>query len=102
MANSETLAFEQAVYRVVRHIPPGKVATYGQVALLAGRVNGARLTGRAMGHAPPGTPCHRVVGHGGRLAPGWPQQRTLLEEEGVTFLPSGRVNCRLHRWLLQE
>ena len=90
--------FILAIYDVVRAIPPGRVASYGQIAVLAGKANGSRQVGRAMQHAPQDVPCHRVVGHNGRLVPGWAEQRALLEAEGITFLPSGRANCRLHRW----
>ena len=43
-------------------------------------------------------PCHRVVNHAGRTAPGWPEQRALLEDEGVTFKPDGHVDLKRHRW----
>lgn len=53
-----------------------------------------------MALAPPdGTlPCHRVVNSIGETAPGWTEQRTLLENEGVTFLTNGRVDMKKHLW----
>lgn len=90
--------FHQKIYQLIACIPKGKVATYGQLALLAGRPRAARQAGRALHNAPPGLPCHRVVNSTGRTAPGWQQQPRLLAQEGVAFLPSGRVNMRLHRW----
>lgn len=90
--------FYRRVYTAVEAIPPGKVATYGQLAFLAGRPRGARMAGRAMHYAPPGLPCHRVVNSTGRTAPGWQEQRSLLQAEGITFRPSGTVDMRHHRW----
>ncbi|MGE4600590.1 MGMT family protein [Bifidobacterium hominis] len=89
--------FNKRVYEVVRRIPKGKVATYGQVAVLAGAPRNARFVGYALHSNPePGViPCHRVVFRDGSLAPGFAfggpeRQRLLLEEEGVAFiLPKG-------------
>lgn len=87
-------SFNQRVYDVVRRIPEGMVATYGQVAALAGAPRSARFVGFALHSNPePGViPCHRVVFRDGSLAPGFAfggpdEQRTLLENEGVAFLP---------------
>lgn len=93
-----TAAFEANVYRLVAQIPPGCVASYGQLALLAGRPRGARAAGRALRFAPPGLPCHRVVNSVGRTAPGWAEQATLLRKEGVAFRGNGCVNMARHRW----
>ena len=89
-------------YGVVRRIPAGKVATYGQVARLAGWPRRARFAGYAMAACrDPSVPCHRVMGKGGALreaafAPG--AQRALLEAEGVPFCPDGRVDLSRCRW----
>ena len=72
---------------IVRQIPPGKVATYGQIARLAGMPRCARTVGYAMADCrDPSVPCHRVVGADGSLtgyAGGVEKKRFLLELEGV-------------------
>ena len=95
----------ERIYAVVQTIPKGKVASYGQVAALAGNPHWARVVGYALHVNPkPGViPCHRVVTRNGETSPafafgGQDMQRTLLEEEGVTFLPDGRVDMEQHRW----
>ncbi len=84
---TETEKFNEEVYQIVREIPAGKVITYGEIARLLGTPQYARRVGRAMKLSPrtPYVPCHRVVNSQGRLAPGWKEQRLLLEEEGVLF-----------------
>ena len=94
------------IYAVVRRIPRGKVATYGQVAALAGLPRHARLAGYAL-HArgdAPGFPWHRVLGAGGRIAlmrkqpdPGV-TQRIRLEHEGVRFDGRGRIDLAVYGW----
>ncbi len=95
----------ELIYDVVRRIPPGKVATYGQVALLAGNPRWSRVVGFALHVNPdPGNiPCHRVVNRFGELSPafafgGENRQRALLEAEGVAFTPEGRVDLRRFWW----
>jgi len=85
-------ADEQAVLAVVRSIPPGRVATYGQVAKEAGLGRRARFVGRVMARLPEGSdvPWHRVVRAGGEIAfpagsEGRRRQRSRLEAEGVAF-----------------
>ena len=87
----------EKIYEVVKSIPEGKVATYGQVALLAGNPRWARVVGYALHVNPyPGIiPCHRVVNREGGVAPGFAfggedVQRQLLEAEGGVFEPDGR------------
>lgn len=98
-------AFNDAVYEVVRQIPAGRVASYGQVARMVGRPRNARFVGYALHVNPePGIiPCHRVVFKDGSLAPGFAfggedEQRRLLEAEGVAFLDDGRVDMTRHTW----
>lgn len=97
------------VYEVVRRIPPGRVATYGEIAELAGRPGAARAVGAAMRASTPelGLPWHRVVGKRGaaqgRIAihdpVGAAVQRQLLEAEGVVVSDSGGVALAACGWL---
>ncbi len=95
----------ETVYAWVRQIPPGKVATYGQIARLCGIARGARVVGYAMASCPAGSgvPCHRVVDREGRTKKAFDTfmpdtQRMLLEAEGVAFLPDDRVNMAECLW----
>jgi len=95
----------ERIYRVVESIPPGRVATYGQVAELAGLPGRARLVGRVLGYLPDRHPApwFRVVGAGGRISPrgdgsSEEEQRLLLEEENVVFLKSGRIDLKRFGW----
>ena len=97
--------FKERVYAVVRMIPSGKVATYGQVAALAGRSRSARGVGVAMRLAAGQVelPWHRVINAQGRISPGGDvfrpeHQRHLLTMEGVKFRRSGSLDLGLHRW----
>ncbi len=95
---NERLIYE--ILSVVEEIPPGRVATYGQIASLIGRENYARLVGKVMSLSDDygSYPCHRVVNAQGRLVPGWGAQRSLLEGEGITFLKNGCVDVKQHLW----
>lgn len=88
------------ILSLVEEIPPGKVASYGQLARLAGQEGRARWVGWVLHHSGQygDYPCHRVVSASGRTVPGWLEQRFLLEEEGVSFLPGGRVDMKKCRW----
>jgi methylated-DNA-protein-cysteine methyltransferase-like protein len=93
-----------AIWRVVAAIPSGRVASYGQVAALAGLPRGARQVGRALGKAPPDLrlPWHRVLASTGRIAlpegtAGYRTQLRRLLEEGVA-VNRGRVNMREFQW----
>ena len=94
--------FDREVYAVVRRIPAGRTATYGQVAAMLGRPRAARAVGGAMRRCPPGVPWHRVLNAAGRIsrrarAAGMLTQRLLLEREGVT-LRRGRVDFARYGW----
>lgn len=98
--------FTKRIYETVKQIPKGRVASYGQIAMLAGNPRGARGVGFALHRNPePGTiPCHRVVFKDGSICTGYafggPEvQRAMLEAEGVPFLPDGRVDMARARWL---
>ena len=95
----------QKIYAVVRRIPRGRVATYGQVAELAGLSGHARQVGYAMAALPSGSavPWHRVINAAGmvsrRKMPGAElTQRQLLEKEGIRFDARGRVALEKVRW----
>jgi methylated-DNA-protein-cysteine methyltransferase-like protein len=94
----------ELIYRVVRRIPPGKVATYGQVARMLGMPRGARTVGWALRALPEGSdvPWQRVVNAKGAISfrPGGyaaSVQQALLEEEGVTF-EQGHIDLRTYGW----
>lgn len=97
--------FFEKVYEVVKQIPVGKVATYGQIARLCGNKRMSRQVGWAL-HVNPEpyvTPCHRVVNREGRLAPafafgGIDVQRQLLVSEGVSFVDEQTVDMSKHLW----
>lgn len=95
----------QRIYEVVHRIPSGKVATYGQVAALAGLPGHARHVGYALHALPDGSavPWHRVVNAKGRISPrrsgGWEvEQRLRLEQEGVAVDRLGRLSLRRYQW----
>ncbi|MBO5513544.1 MAG: MGMT family protein [Mogibacterium sp.] len=88
------------VLDVALSIPPGKVASYGQIAKIVGKEKNSRMVGRIMSMADRygDYPCHRVVNSAGRTVPGWPEQRELLEAEGVSFKKNGCVDMDKYRW----
>ena len=98
-------SFFQRVYQVVKQIPLGKVATYGQIARLIGNPRASRQVGWAL-HVNPEpivTPCHRVVNREGRLSGafafgGKNVQHDLLAKEGVTFVDNDTVDLAKHLW----
>lgn len=98
MGYDEGLIYE--ILSVVEEIPEGRVASYGQIAKLIGRDKNARLVGRVLGMAEyyGQYPCHRVVNHAGRTAPGWREQRLLLEAEGVGFKDEQHVDMKNYQW----
>ena len=97
MNRQNDCSFYDKIYAAVCEIPCGQVATYGQVAAMAGSGGAARAVGNAL-HRNPNPeviPCHRVVNAQGRLAPhfafgGEGQQQKLLEAEGVEV-----IDCRV-------
>lgn len=96
--------FKDKVYKITSLIPKGKVATYGQIARLAGNPRAARAVGYFMRTNPnaPQVPCHRVVGISGKLIGysghgGLKSKKDLLSLEGVHF-NHGRVDLSLSLW----
>ena len=97
--------FYHRIYRVVKHIPKGRVATYGIVARLAGRPGAARTVGWALSALPADSdvPWWRVINAAGRISlsshdHGSVVQRALLLREGVRFAPGGAVNLSVFGW----
>lgn len=97
--------FYHRIYRVVRHIPKGRVATYGLVARLAGRPGAARTVGWALSALPDDAdvPWWRVLNAAGRISlsgsdHGSVVQRALLLRERVKFSPGGSVNLAVFGW----
>jgi methylated-DNA-protein-cysteine methyltransferase related protein len=93
------------IYAVIRRIPEGKIATYGQVSKMAGLPNGARQVGYAL-HNLSGdsdVPWHRVVNREGRISlppesPSSSLQKALLESEGIEFDPDGVIPLKRYQW----
>ncbi|MFT5126733.1 MAG: methylated-DNA-protein-cysteine methyltransferase-like protein [Rhodothermales bacterium] len=94
------------IYDVVRQIPAGCVATYGQVAMLAELPGHARQVGYALSALPEDSdvPWQRVVNAKGEISSrSWSDgsedfQQQLLEEEGIVFSPTGRIPLATYRW----
>lgn len=91
------------VWTLTRQIPPGRVATYGQLARWTGNPRLSRAVGYAMHSAPADVPCHRVVNRLGGLSDafspsGRETHRMLLEMEGVGFCPDGTVDLEQYLW----
>lgn len=96
--------FKNKIYKICRSIPKGKVATYGQLAKLAGKPKAARAVGVFMKNNPdaPVVPCHRVVASDGKLTGysgvgGIAQKKKMLLNEGVSF-KNNKVNLLVSRW----
>ena len=102
--------YQSLVWDIVRQVPPGKVATYGQIAGMIpppGSLNlkdyeafGARWVGGAMANCPPDVPWQRVINSQGKISlrPGAEKQAELLKLEGVDFDEKGRINFELFGW----
>lgn len=95
----------ELIWSVVQQIPKGKIATYGDIAALAGLEGHARQVGYALHNLPDGVtvPWHRVINARGEISPrtggdSHELQRLLLEAEGVEFGAGGRVELKKYRW----
>lgn len=103
-------AFYEQVWNIVRKIPRGKIATYGQIAKMLPPPNGveletyaafgARWVGGAMAACPDDVPWQRVINSKGEISerPGANQQRILLEEEGILFNDKGKIDLKKFGW----
>ncbi len=102
-------AFYDRVYKIVAQIPAGTVATYGQIAAMAGNPFAARAVGTAMRKVPAylNLPCHRVINKSGKLAPSYAfggagKQKELLEKEGIVFGEKDTVDLRQYQWRIHH
>ena len=101
--------FNERVWQLVRQVPRGKVATYGQIALMLPAPNGVgletykaygpRWVGGAMAACPEDVPWQRVINSQGKISerPGAEKQRQLLEEEGIEFIKD-KVDLKKFGW----
>jgi methylated-DNA-protein-cysteine methyltransferase-like protein len=92
--------FQHRVWQVVSMIPHGQVATYGQVASLAGAPRQSRMVGKILSRLPPDSrlPWHRVINSQGRIShPNSERQQACLAAEGIVLL-NGRVSLSHYRW----
>ncbi|MDF2523611.1 MAG: cysteine methyltransferase [Clostridiales bacterium] len=99
------MGFFEEVYSIVKKIPKGKVATYGQIAKLMGQPRKSKMVGWALHSNPtPGViPCHRVVNRMGELSGsfafgGADVQKQLLVEEGIKFSSQGIIDLQQYLW----
>ena len=103
MTNGES---KHKIYTMLASIPEGNVATYGQIARLAGLSGRARLVGGVLGQLPEDTklPWHRVVNAAGKISlakdsPSYKLQKTRLQDEGVVII-NDRVRLQTYGWAL--
>lgn len=108
-AELKEIPFVERVFAIVRHIPRGRVTTYGRIARAVGQPRSARMVGWALHHAPPDISevAHRVVNRNGELTGGWnwghpAVMRELLEAEGITFIDDYQVDLDRHLWEPEE
>ena len=102
-------AYYEQVWYLVRQVPPGRVATYGQIAHMipppasvnpeAYKAFGSRWVGSAMAACPPDVPWQRVINSQGKISqrPGAEKQRQLLEAEGILFVKN-KINLKMYQW----
>ena len=109
MLRLKSIVMSDKVYEFVKSIPPGKVATYGQIALYLGNRNFARMVGNILhdNPDPEHIPCHRVVNSHGQLSRsyafgGIEAQRRLLESEGVVFKNNQVVDLSVSQMILEK
>jgi methylated-DNA-protein-cysteine methyltransferase related protein len=109
MANDVSPTSEQVatlsarVFALVQACPEGRVTTYGALAKAVGYPRGARMVGWIMNETPEGVPAQRVINSKGELSGSWAfgspdLMRQLLEDEGIVFSDSGRVDLKRYGW----
>ncbi|MGD9588655.1 MAG: MGMT family protein [Pyrinomonadaceae bacterium] len=95
--------YRERVYAIVRQIPPGRVMTYGQIAMILGEGYTARTVGYVMHGAGDEVPWQRVINSQGKCSTGrltLPHnlQQEILESEGIEFTKSGKCDLNKYRW----
>ncbi|GAB6111615.1 MGMT family protein [Desulfomicrobium salsuginis] len=101
-------AFTDRIIGFIRDIPSGRVATYGQIAAMAGNPRAARQVARVLHSCSQkeGLPWHRVVNQDGRIVlksfMDQKEQRHLLKNEGIEFDPAGTIDLRVFLWRLEN
>ena len=110
----DPIIFNHQVWDIVRQVPAGKVATYGQIARMipapqgvdekAYLAFGPRWVGSAMAKCPQDVPWQRVINSKGEISPrpGAANQRLLLEEEGVLFNERARIDLKIFGWQVPD
>lgn len=100
----EDASYQEKFWQVINLIPSGSVATYGQVAELAGLPRMARAVGRTLSQLPKDTslPWFRVINAKGEISfpkdsPAYKRQKSLLEADGVVFM-NGKVSLKRYKW----
>lgn len=100
--SSASQNFFSRVYALVRKIPRGKVATYGQIARALGAPRAARTVGWAMRACPEHVPWHRVINARGEISlrptTGYHEQRARLKAEGVRINRAGKIDLKKYLW----
>ena len=105
MNKTTTTSFHQAIIKLVKRIPKGKVATYGQIALLAGNPRGARQVVWALNTSSEreNLPWFRIVNKQGRISlphgGGYELQKSLLKKEGVKFNLGDIIDLNKYLWI---
>jgi methylated-DNA-protein-cysteine methyltransferase-like protein len=99
--------YRERVFEIVRRIPPGRVMTYGQIAVLLGQGYTARTVGFVMHGAETDVPWHRVINAQGACSTGRvvlppDKQQRMLETEGIVFDARGRCDLGRYRWIPEE
>lgn len=102
MSTETERALYERIYQIVRQVPPGVIATYGDIAAIVGGECDARTVGYALNEIPKHggepVPWQRIISSTGGISTRGPLQRQLLEAEGVVFDARGRVDMARVRW----
>lgn len=101
--NVNDKTYRERVYEIVRSIPPGKVMTYGQIAIILGEGYTARTVGYVMHGSDDGVPWQRVINSQGKISTGRLSipvnlQQSMLEQEGVVFSEKGKCDLGEYQW----